>query len=243
MFWQRLLLRSATIAGVTAAAYRLAPPSDYRRGWQSRSYVSWIALCEEPELVQGMVYRESVDGVSKLVGAGMRRMTPLKIKVYGIGLYMSQDEVAKRLYTWRDRTAEELFEDASFWRVVCSPSVSKTIVMKVARDVSGKHLQQGFDRAMLKRVRQLAKSGIDGGKQSLKTMNTRIVEKGTFVEGDELQFAISGNGRLVLSFPDKTTVEVQNEALCLALAEMFLGERAASPEAKREFAKGFVKLI
>eukprot|EP00190_Bangiopsis_sp_CCMP1999_P000197 CAMPEP_0198728202 /NCGR_PEP_ID=MMETSP1475-20131203/7855_1 /TAXON_ID= ORGANISM="Unidentified sp., Strain CCMP1999" /NCGR_SAMPLE_ID=MMETSP1475 /ASSEMBLY_ACC=CAM_ASM_001111 /LENGTH=234 /DNA_ID=CAMNT_0044490503 /DNA_START=27 /DNA_END=728 /DNA_ORIENTATION=+ len=234
MSWRRLLWRSATIAGAAAVAYRSSPPLNLERRWQTGSHTRWIAMCEEPELVQGMTYRDSVDGVSKLVGAGMRRMTPLKIKVYGIGLYMKQDEMVKNLSSWRDNTADQLFQDIEFWRVVCSPSVSKTIVMKVAREVSGKHLQQGFDRAMLKRVRQLAKSGMEGGKQALKAMNTKIVEKGTFLEGEELQFAICGNGKLVLTFPDSSFIEIENKALCLALAEMFLGERAASPEAKHE---------
>lgn len=109
--------------------------------------------------------------------------------------------------------------------------------------VTGKHIQQGFDRAMLKRIRALEKQGEVGGKLALKKMNTAIANLGKLPEGNEIRFEFGGAGMLIVRMPNGTSVEIISSALCIALAEMFLGERAASPEAKLAFANGFERLL
>lgn len=150
-------LNSSTGLGKT----RWNPPA----GWSTTN----IAFCEtvgdEVELVPGINYHDQIDGVMKFVGAGMRRMTPLKvelspitvisqhldlrfcplnlsrdcvlqIKVYAIGLYMKEAVMSKVLNPWKGKTAAEVLPDEQFWRTVCSPDVEKTLVMIIAREVS-----------------------------------------------------------------------------------------------------------
>ncbi|KAJ8906156.1 hypothetical protein NDN08_002651 [Rhodosorus marinus] len=224
------------------AAYQWSRP---RTGYGLDGAVgrSWfgpkVALCDAVEIYPGIKYEEGDDGGSKLVGAGLRRL--LMVPMYAIGLYMSENTMKQRFSDWKGKSADDVYDDADFWNAVCQPEVDKTLVMVVAREAPGKHIQQAFDRAMIKRLRQLEKEGIRGGKQALKTLNLAI-RTHTFSIGEELRFEFTG-AEIRVDLAGRSTLVLKCEALSIALAEMFLGKRASSVEAKHEFSRGFARIL
>mmetsp|Transcript_3658 Transcript_3658/g.5184 ORF Transcript_3658/g.5184 Transcript_3658/m.5184 type:complete len:163 (-) Transcript_3658:306-794(-) len=161
--------------------------------------------------------------------------------MYAIGLYVSENTMRKRFSDWKGKSADDVYADVDFWNAVCQPEIDKTLVMVVARQAPGKHIQQAFDRAMIKRLRQLEKEGLRGGKQALKTLNLAI-RTHTFSIGEELRFEFIG-GEIRVDLAGRSALVLKCEALSIALAEMFLGKRASSVEAKHEFSRGFARIL
>ncbi|KAA8491926.1 Fatty-acid-binding protein 3, chloroplastic [Porphyridium purpureum] len=185
-------------------------------------------------------YVRDDDGTSVLLGAGWRTMTPMKVRVYTIGVYadrdaMEKDEVLKE-YLGAKSTEEFMSGDCdAFWARFLDPScdVEVSIRMIVFRPVDGKHMQNGFDRALIPRVRDAAKNrDMPNGKAGLKKLNGCFLKKKLMKEGTQIEFVRHPGGKLSVFIDGLVYAEIENRALVWALMDMFLGAQAVAPEVK-----------
>jgi len=204
-----------------------------------------------PHLIQvneGGVLKEH-----RLVGAGPRFMTPLRVKVYAVGVYVDEKAARSALSGMQYSSVEELERDEKFWSIFSTPrndvavgkegehrkAFGKTFRLVCIREVAGKHMQNGFDRGLLKRVREADKKmNMPDGKQALKKFNSFFLEKGSMQVGCELLFVCSPNGTVDTWIDGVHYGQVCNDALCWALCDMFLGMKPVSKEIKQQVADG-----
>ncbi|GJD07461.1 hypothetical protein Gasu2_18210 [Galdieria sulphuraria] len=167
----------------------------------------------------------------RLLGAGPRFMTPLRVKVYSVGVYVDEKEARPVLSGFDYSNPEQLEGDERFWSTFCIPrsipgegkkGFGKTFRLVCIREVAGKHMQNGFDRGLLKRVRDAEKKmNMPDGKQALKKFNGFFLEKGSMAVGYGVHYG-----------------QVKNDALCWALSDMFLGMKPVSKEIKQQTSNG-----
>lgn len=206
---------------------------------------------EEPvTLVRFPKWLEVSEGGSfrkqRLLGAGPRFMTPLRVKVYAVGVYIDEKEARSALSGFEYSNPEELERDERFWSTFSTPrsidgrkGFGKTFRLVCIREVAGKHMQNGFDRGLLKRVREADKKmNMPDGKQALKTFNGFFLEKGSMAVGCELLFVCSAHGTVDTWIDGVHYGQVKNDALCWALCDMFLGMKPVSKEIKQQVANG-----
>jgi hypothetical protein len=196
-----------------------------------------------PEDATTVAYPRNLSAREQLMGVGVRLMTPLKIQVYAIGLYVDAALAATTLQDWRGGGPE--FGPA-FWTELTSPSspLPRTLRMKVVREVSGKHMQHGFDRALIPRVRTAASSmDMPGGKDALRKFNAIFKSAGVLKVGTEICIKCTGYDTLVLEINQKHCVTLQNKALVWAVLDMFLGEAPVAPNVKSRIADAFHSLL
>jgi Chalcone isomerase like len=196
-----------------------------------------------PEDVTQVSYPRSLSAREQLMGVGMRLMTPLKIQVYAIGLYVDASLAAELLQDWRGAGPD--FGPA-FWTELTNPSspLTRTLRMKVVREVSGKHMQHGFDRALIPRVRAAASSmGMPGGKDALRKFNAIFKSAGVLRVGTEICIKCTGFDTLVLEINQQHCVTLHNKALVWAVLDMFLGEAPVAPNVKSRVAESFHSLL
>ncbi|GJQ14934.1 hypothetical protein GpartN1_g6725.t1 [Galdieria partita] len=184
----------------------------------------------------------------RLLGAGPRFMTPLRVKVYAVGVYVDEKEARSILSGFKYTDPEQLESDGRFWSTFSTPrsdpgegrkGFGKTFRLVCIREVAGKHMQNGFDRGLLKRVREAEKKmNMPDGKQALKKFNGFFLEKGTMAVGCELLFVCSANGTVDTWIDGVHYGQVKNDALCWALSDMFLGMKPVSKEIKQQVSQG-----
>jgi hypothetical protein len=102
-----------------------------------------VTKIKEPE--SETMFPVKLSPTEHLVAAGVRKMTPLKVMVYSIGLYADPVDAATALAPWADASADMLLADGSFWNTLTSPSedMHRTLRLQVIREVDGKHMQHG----------------------------------------------------------------------------------------------------
>eukprot|EP00871_Galdieria_phlegrea_P003361 jgi/Galph1/4025/GphlegSOOS_G2656.1 len=198
-------------------------------------FPKWLTVYEKNEMKR-----------ERLLGAGPRYMTPLRVKVYAVGVYIDEKEAKPLLSSFKFENAEDLSKDEKFWKLFSSPkgqngqAFGKVFRMVCIREVPGKHMQNGFDRGLLKRVREADKKmGMLDGKQALKQFNQCFLEKGVMPVGCELLFVCSAKEGTVDTWIDGVHYgQVKNDALSWALCDMFLGMKPVSREIKEEVSQG-----
>lgn len=182
----------------------------------------------------------------QLVAAGVRLMTPLKVQVYALGLYVDPTTAAILLAPWKRCNSSELLNTDVFWEQLTSPFIDmrRALRFEIARDVSGKHMQHGFDRGLIPRVRYAAKEmDLPGGKDALRKFNAAFKNAGLLKVGKQVLISFEGQGKLVLEIEGQARVELDNRALVWAILDMFLGSNPVAPNVKANFAAGFASLL
>ena len=135
----------------------------------------WEEKWEDPvvtEEMTGCTFPRHLSGTERLVSAGARLMTPLKIRVYAVGVYFNPIEGKMVLDRWKGLSKDELLKRDDLWQVMCSvdSEFDRTIRVVVVREVDGSHMQNGFSRGLNPRVQQARKElGLQGGSNALKT--------------------------------------------------------------------------
>jgi hypothetical protein len=102
--------------------------------------ISRAAAVVEPRT--GVSFPERRDGMT-LLGTGVRTKTFLKVKVYAIGLYVSDAALAGPLARYRGRTA-----DPAFYRELVTGDFPKQFVMVFVRDATAGQVRDGFYEAL-----------------------------------------------------------------------------------------------
>lgn len=90
----------------------------------------------------GVTFPEHRDGMT-LLGTGVRTKTFLKVKVYAIGLYVSNAALAGPLARYRGRTT-----DPAFYRALVTGDFPKQFVMIFVRAATAAQVRNGFYEAL-----------------------------------------------------------------------------------------------
>lgn len=181
-----------------------------------------------------------------LVAGGVRTMTPLKVPVYILQLYVDPTRVRAKLALWRGQSAAFILADRDFWDRLSSPLTDfrRTVRLSVLRTVTGNHMQHGFERGLGWRVKAAArKMGLPGGRDGLKVFNKAFVNAGVLEEGSEIIIRFRGMGRMTLLVGKGEAVEIDSKPLVWALLQMFYGEKSVAPTVKENVAHGFEEML
>jgi len=189
---------------------------------------------------------KSPNGSSQvLVGCGARLMTPLKVKVYTIGLYVAPEDTSSVLSQWRkdsEQSTVPFSDDPKFSNAVSQyNSFDRTIRLVMCREVEGGHLAKGFDRSMLWRIKKVA-NDLPGGKEGLKKVNSFFRGK-VIPEKTVVTFSSTKEGKLIVTIGNKEFPPVNSPALCWAFYDMYFGEKTVAPVAKKAVYEGYERML
>lgn len=221
-------------------------------GLLSGSASSPPALCETaakppaPDVEAACHAPLSISPDEHLVAGGVRMMTPLKVHVYILQLYVDTARVPTKMALWRGASPDFILRDKDFWEKLASPvsDLRRTVRMQLVRDVTGKHMQTGFERGLGWRVKYAArKMGLAGGKEGLKEFNKAFVDAGVMKEGSEVLIRFLGHGRIQVCVEGRDAVDIESQPLVWALLQMFYGEKSVAPNVKERVAEGFSELL
>jgi Chalcone isomerase like len=198
----------------------------------------------EPE--SGALFPKVLLDGEKLIAAGVRLMTPLKVQVYALGLYLDAPLASALLARWYDATADEILNDKEFWEKLSSPSstLKRTVRMVTVREVSGHHMQTGFNRGLAWRVKLMSKkTRLEGGKQALREFNNAFRDAGILKVGTEVLVRCLGHGKIQVCIQGRPSVDIDSPVLVWSILQMFYGEKSVAPNVKERVAAGFAALF
>jgi len=199
------------------------------------------------------------DDSGVLAGAGVRAMTPLRVKVYALGLYgerralvaACRPAVAAAAAAGGGAAAAApvspaaLLDTPAVWARLCAPRGSaSTLRLVVAREVTGDHMLHGFERALKPRLKAAAKKphGYGDAKPGLAAFTKWWKTVGTLKVGTELTVSRDGAGRVTMAIKGEPLGTVESDALAWALWDMFLGPKGVSAEIRQGVADGLAAL-
>lgn len=90
----------------------------------------------------GTRFAATTDGMS-LLGTGVRTRTMLKVKVYGVGLYVADEALRGPLASFKGRTTSPEFYNQLVWG-----DFKKQVTMKFVRDVTRDQIQGAFRESL-----------------------------------------------------------------------------------------------
>lgn len=184
-----------------------------------------------------------------LAGAGVRGMEigGNFIKFTAIGVYLEDEAVPSLAKRWAGKTADELAEDAAFFRDVVTGEFGKftrvTMILPLTGEqYSGKVTENCVAHWKATGVYTEAEAvAVDKFKEAFKPQN--------FPPGASILFTHSPTGVLTVAFskdssvPEASGAAIENRALCEAVLESIIGEHGVSPAAKLSLATRVAELL
>ena len=238
---------------------------NYHTFWEitmHRAIVALIAIAALPQLAiaqeNAVGYQvETSSGVSfptqitipgggathVLAGAGVRTKTFLKVKVYAFGIYVDEEPARNALSSYVDRTSRDLSRDESFYERILEMDFGMTLMLVMTRDVGGDDMADAFDGALRPRVqRAAAEMNMPGGEAVLDTFRGYFsVDEMT--DESEMVFSCTPDGTLRTLVKGEPAPDLQSEALCWALFDVYLGERPISKKGKEKVVQNFPNIL
>ena len=170
-------------------------------------------------------------GTQVLTGTGVRTRTMLQVKVYAFGLYVDPAGARGALAAWRGKSAADLAKSQSLYQTVLKGQFPMTLRLVMTRDVGGDQMANAFNEALGPRVAKAAQNNMPGGADAL----TRF--RGFFTNelksGTELVFSWATPSTLHVSIGGHKSGEIDNQALCWALFDVYLGDKPISENGKK----------
>lgn len=199
------------------------------------------------ESATGVSFPVALSPTEQLAGTGVRLMGGI-VQVYALGMYVDPKCLRKLFSSYAETSAEQLMEEKEFWDTLCSANapLERTLRMVVVREVAGKHMQHGFERGLLPRIRRASnKSSISlaKGKAALKDFTKIFVDVGTMKVGSDVRIALRDGKRLDIEIDGRAVGSVKNEALTWALLDMFLGDKPVAPTLKSAVSSGVSRVL
>ena len=111
----------------------------------------------------------------------------------------------------------------------------------MTRDVSGERMTEAFDGALRPRVQQVA-ARMPGGEAALERFRGYF-SLDELTNGAELVFTCTPDGTLSSRVAGETRDPIQNQALCWALFDVYLGEHPISGDGKKSVIANFPGLL
>ena len=167
-----------------------------------------------------------------LLGTAVRTKTILSVKVYAYGLYADPYGAQEALAAFGDKTAKELYKDPAFYDVLLEDNFSKCVRMVFVRNVSGKDVQEAFDKDIGPRIKR-AKTERDmpDATEQLEQFKTYFSAK-KLTKESEILFYWEPGGTLVTFVNGERKGDLESPALCWALFDIFLGEKPIMKKGK-----------
>lgn len=171
----------------------------------------------------GVTFPEHRDGMT-LLGTGVRTKTFLKVKVYAIGLYVSDAALAGPLGRYRGRTA-----DPAFYRELVTGDFPKQFVMIFVRDATAGQVRDGFY-------------------ESLPTIDRKRLDVfsagfGAPRKGDVYVLRWDPGGVLETTAAGQQKPPIRDREFSTAVFSIWLGEKPLQPDIKREIVARAGKLL
>jgi len=182
-------------------------------------------------------------GTHVLTGVSVRTKTFLKVKVYAFGIYVDEAGARTTLSSFADQTQRDLERNDDFYDRVLDLDFGMSLRLVMTRDVDGETMADAFDGALRPRV-ELAESemGMPGGVAALETFRGYFsVEEMT--KEAELVFSCTPEGTLSSLVKGQTAADIQSQALCWALFDVYLGEDPISGDGKKKAIWNFPRIL
>lgn len=159
-------------------------------------------------------FPERRDGMT-LLGTGVRTKTFLKVKVYAIGLYVSDLALAGRLAKFRDRTTSP-----DFYRELVTGDFPKQVVMTFVRDATAAQVRDAFYESL---------PGVDRARLDVFSSHFGAPRAGDsyvvrWAPGGVLEFTAAGQAKPPINDP----------AFSTAVFAIWLGEKPIQEDIKRD---------
>lgn len=184
------------------------------------------AYCDVDILGLGKITKEPATGIMfpqlcngmTFVGCGVRVKWGF-IKVYAVGTYI--DPIAMSAVKNRG--------DAEITKALLDPNYPRTIRIVLARNLSAKKFTDAIVEALEPRMK-----GLDLDKlEEFKKMNPAV----DLVEGSEIEITIRGDTMLFKNGVGSVG-QIQSEAFCRAMCDVYFGTETVSPALKESVLKG-----
>jgi hypothetical protein len=159
-------------------------------------------------------FPERRDGMT-LLGTGVRTKTFLKVKVYAIGLYVSDTALSGRLAKYRDRTASP-----DFYRELVTGDFPKEVVMTFVRDATAEQVRDAFYESL---------PGVDRAR--LDVFSSHF---GAPREGDSYVVRWAPGGALEVTAAGQKKAPIADPAFSTAVFGIWLGEKPIQQDIKRD---------
>ncbi|KAK4532932.1 hypothetical protein CCYA_CCYA14G3789 [Cyanidiococcus yangmingshanensis] len=167
------------------------------------------------------------------------------VRVYYVGLYVDPVGARKALLPeYQGRDSSSICTDAEFWKLF--RSFRHSLVMHVIRSVDAKHVVQGLERGISRRLRYAKnKLHMSDDRPKLAELKSYLLSLGQIPENSQIRFAIldDGNSLLIELNSDVVGYVESCPALCYAIDDVFLGVKPVSPDAKQSFCVGMESIV
>jgi len=177
-----------------------------------------------------------------LTGAATRERTIFKVDVYAYALYLEPDAARAHLVAFAGRPAPAIDRDRSFYARLLEMRIPMMLRLVTTRDLAGDQLRDAFDDALQPRVARAAvELKMPGGDAALARFRGYF-SRGELARGTTIVFAC-GEGRLTTSVNAELRPALVSPALCWALFDTYLGDRAISTVGRRRLVAGIPALL
>jgi hypothetical protein len=174
---------------------------------------------------------QSPAGTQVFTGAGVRTRTMLQVKVYAFGLYVDPAGARSALAAWRGKSAGDLAKDKAVYQALLKGQFPMTLRLVMTRDVGGDQMASAFEEALFPRINRAAQNGKPGGAEALARF--RNFFSSDLKSGTELVFSWATPGTLHVFIGGQHAGQIENEALCWALFDVYLGDKPISENGKK----------
>ncbi|GBC07578.1 hypothetical protein RclHR1_07540016 [Rhizophagus clarus] len=203
---------------------------------------------EEPESgVHIPTYITLHDGTkARLIGLGIRTVSFLKIKVYVVGMYISDDDI-NVLKNWKGYDKEKFMSenDESMALSILDLPIVMAIRIEPVRNTNGHHLRDGFTRAITHRMQDgyMDEEDAENVLKAIKELKAKF-PKSVVKAGTALILKKEKNGTLIIEYEGKNMGVVNNIWLTKNIFMNYLAAKnPISVKAKKNIADGFEELL
>lgn len=204
-----------------------------------------LSLLSTTEEQTGVQFPLSLADGARLHGTGVRYMGGI-VRVYALGFYADEASLKKVLSDWSGFGRDDILHADLLWNKLCESSeLKRTIRMVVVREVTGVHMQKGFERGLMGRVVKRSRRGKCKPaecKRAVGLFGSLFGGVGVMKVGSEVVMEI-GDGRIGVWIDGRWMGEVRNGILEWAVGDLFLGERGVTPTLRESVAEGLERVL
>ncbi|RIA93233.1 chalcone-flavanone isomerase-domain-containing protein [Glomus cerebriforme] len=183
---------------------------------------------------------------ARLIGLGIRTVSFLKIKVYVVGMYISENDIDV-LRKWNGYEKDKFMseKDESMALSILDLPIVMTIRIEPVRNTNGHHLRDGFSRAITHRMQDghMSEEDAEDVLKAIKELKAYF-PKSVVKAGTALILTKERNGTLNIEYEGKVMGTVNNMWLTKNIFMSYLAAKnPISEKAKKSIADGFEELL
>ena len=178
-----------------------------------------------------------------LTGAGIRRRTIFRLKVYAFGLYVDPEGARASLSRFAGVPASELEQDESFYRRLLDLDFAMTVRLVLTRTVSGEDVADNFKQILRPRIAQAIRDMNGSLHPDTLRRFLSYLEVDEVRVGTEIVISCGPAGRLVISVGEVEHPPIDSPVLCRAVFDVYLGQDPVSRPGKKRVVAGFPAVL